>query len=88
MVIDKLEDDLQQYRIGPFLDEDFEGVRQFDEELIDIIKSTDRVTSRDLIRRLDVDPNQTDVIRAIDQQLQQLEFYGLVATTKGWRWIG
>lgn len=89
VVIEKLEEDLQQYRMGPFLDEDFEGVRQFDEELIEILKSTDRITSRDLIRRLDVDPNQTEVMQAIDQQLQQLESYGLVANTSGgWRWLG
>jgi len=89
MVIERLESDLKRYRMEPFLEEDFDGVREFDQELIEIIKGTDRITSEDLIRRLDIDQTDQDLMKAINSQLQQLESYGLIAhTSKGWRWVG
>ena len=89
IVIEKLQTDLKRYRLQPFIEEDYEGVRQYDRELIDLLQEADRITGDELVRRLDVDPTQTDLMKGIDRQLQQLEDYGLIANTpKGWRWVG
>ena len=89
IVIERLEADLRQYRMQPFTEDGFEGVRQYDEELIDILQSTSRITGTELRQRLDIAPTDTDQLKALDQQLQQLEAYGLVSSTsKGWRWTG
>lgn len=89
MVIEKLEDDLQQYQMEPFADDDFEGVRRYDRELIEIIQNSDRVTGTEIRRRLDLDPTDSDQMQALDTQLQQLESYGLITSTpRGWRWTG
>lgn len=89
IVIERLEADLKRYRMEPFLEEDFEGVRDYDDDLIDILRGSDRITSEELVQRLDVDQTDTELMQGLDNQLQQLESYGLIAhTTGGWRWVG
>jgi cell division protein FtsB len=88
-VIEKLESDLRKYRMEPFTEGEFQGTREFDQELIEILQRSTRVTGRELRNRLDIDPNETELMQALDKQLQQLEGYGLVeSTTNGWRWTG
>jgi len=87
IVIDKLETELKELRTQPFLEEEFEGKRTFDQELIEELQRADRLTGDELLRRLDVDPSETELVTGIDTQLQQLEAYGLVRSTpQGWVW--
>lgn len=87
IVIEKLESELQELRTQPFTDEDFEGRRKFSEDLIEELKRADRISADELLRRLDIDPSQTDLVKGIDTQLQRLEEYGLVRSTpQGWVW--
>lgn len=89
IVIEKLESDLKRYRMKPFLDDGYEGLREYDRELIEILKGADRLTSEELVRRLGVDQTDQDIMRGVDAQLQQLESYELIAhTPHGWRWVG
>jgi predicted RNase H-like nuclease (RuvC/YqgF family) len=89
IVIEKLEADLGRYRMEPFLKDDYEGVRDFDQELIQLVKEAERIKSEELVRRLGVDQTDRETMQAIDSQLRQLESYGLIAhTTHGWRWDG
>jgi len=89
IVIEKLESDLKQYRMQPFLDEEHEGVREYDQELIELLRATDRITSEELVRQLNVDQTDRNLMQSLDNQLQQLESYGLIAhTSQGWRWVG
>lgn len=89
VVIDKLESELKEIRTQPFVDEDFEGRRKFDEELPDVLKGADRITGDEILRRLAVDPSETEVVSGINTQLGQLEAYGLVRSTpQGWVWDG
>ena len=88
MVIEKLRTDLKQHRSEPFLDEDFEGRRQFDTELIEVLQGAETIRSEDLFRRLNVDSQNVELIQGIQSQLERLEEYGLVKeTVHGWRWI-
>ncbi|MFB6086593.1 MAG: hypothetical protein ABEJ84_07275 [Halodesulfurarchaeum sp.] len=89
IVIEKLESELKQLRTQPFLDEEFEGRRKYDQELIEELQRADRIDGDELLRRLDVDPSETELVKGIDTQLKQLEDYGLVRSTpKGWVWEG
>lgn len=89
IVIEKLETELRRHRSEPFLEDELEGVRKHDEDLIDILKNTDRITGAQLRERLGVDPTESEVMEGINRQLEQLEDYGLVASTaNGWRWTG
>ena len=89
IVIEKLQSDLQRHRLEPFIEDDYEGVREYDRELIEILQGADRITGDELVRRLEINPSETDLMQAVDRQLQQLEDYGLIDNTaKGWRWVG
>lgn len=89
MVIEKLEEEAQQRRMEPFTEEDYEGTREYDADLIEILQNSDRVTGDDLIRRLDIDRTDPEIMQGLTQQLEQLERYGLVTNTpQGWRWDG
>lgn len=88
IVIEKLQTELKRHRTAPFRDEDFSGVRQFDTELIDILQDSGNVRSERILRELNVDPQNTDLMQALQAQLRQLEQYGLVEETlHGWRWV-
>ena len=89
IVIEKLESELKQLRTQPFLEEEFEGTRKYDQELIEELQRADRIDGDELLRRLDIDPTETELVKGIDTQLQQLEDYGLVRSTpQGWEWDG
>lgn len=88
IVIEKLEDDLRELRMEPFEEEEFEGTRQYDPTLIEILRSGPAVTGDQIRERLDIDPTDTEAMKGLDQQLQQLEAYGLVESTPdGWQWV-
>lgn len=88
VMIEKLRTELKQQHSKPFLKEDFEGRRQFDTELIEILKHSDRIQSEEILRQLNVDTQNVDLIQAIQEQLNQLEQYGLVEeTVHGWKWV-
>lgn len=88
IVIEKLRTELKKYRSQPFLEDDFEGRRQFDTELIEILKRSNNIRSEQILRELNVDTQNVELIQAIQEQLKQLEQYGLVEeTVHGWRWV-
>lgn len=72
-----------------FLEEDFEGTRKYDKEIISILKRGGVINSYRLLEELGIDPRETDLVKAVSHQLEDLEAYGLVASTnRGWRWEG
>jgi predicted transcriptional regulator len=89
IVVERLETELRRYRAELFSEDEFRGARKYDKELIDTLKSRGVVDSDDLLRDLDIDPRDSDLVKAIASQLENLEAYGLVSSTKrGWRWTG
>ena len=94
IIRDNLEKEIRKYRAEPFLSTAFEGVRQFDKELISLLRNAKGVDGKiryvdndEIISRLGVEVSETDSVKAISNQLSRLEGYGLVgSSTKGWRW--
>jgi hypothetical protein len=88
-VTDKLEHELRRYRSMPFLEENFEGVRNYDKELIDILRSSEIVSDEQILSRLGIACTASDEIRAVSKQLEALEACGLVKPSpRGWKWTG
>jgi len=87
---DSLDTELKRYRSAPFLDDEFEGPRPFDPELIEILKSTTRpLTQNDILRKLNIKSTQTDLVNAISLQLEMFEQIGVVdCLGRKWRWRG
>jgi hypothetical protein len=42
-----------------------------------------------LLEALGIDPRESELVKAVSKQLEELEGYGMIkAEAKGWRWIG
>ena len=86
-VVDKLEQELRRYRSAPFLEEHFEGVRNYDKKLIDLLKSKEIVTDEEIFSHLGIAPSDGEGVCAISKQLAALESCGLVTSApRGWKW--
>jgi hypothetical protein len=87
--LEKYENELKRYRNQAFVEDKFEGARKYNRELIAILKRGVTIDSYKLLEELGIDPNDTDLVKAISTQLEDLEKYGLVTSTqRGWRWMG
>jgi hypothetical protein len=86
-LVENFDAELKRYRAQPFLEEDFQGVRSFDRELIQLLKEGVLLSDDELLSRLNVSSLDTNVVKAVSSQLQVLASYGLVEFTgRGWRW--
>jgi hypothetical protein len=89
IVLEKYETELKRYRSQAFVENKFEGVRKYNRELIAVLKQGIVQDSYRLLEELGIDPNDSQLVKAVSQQLEELETYGLVTSTKrGWRWVG
>ncbi len=88
IVLERYEAELKRYRSQPFLEEDYKGTRRFSKELVEILKSRGFVDSYRLLEDLGIDPRESDLVKAVSRQLEELEGYGMIKPEgKGWRWI-
>lgn len=94
IIRDNMEKEIRKYRAEPFISTAFKGVRQFDKELINLLKDAKSregkrryVDNDEIMSRLGVEFSETDYVKAISNQLSRLEGYGLVESSpKGWKW--
>jgi len=88
IVLERYEAELKKYRSQSFLDEDYKGVRRFSKEIVELLKSRKSIDSYQLLEELGIDPRESDLVKAVSKQLEELEAYGMIKTDgKGWRWI-
>jgi predicted HicB family RNase H-like nuclease len=88
-LVDNLDKELKRYRARPFLIEGFRGVRRFDVKLIKLLKREGTHSNDEILEHLGIDPEDVDLVKAVDKQLELLERYRLVEYTgRGWRWRG
>lgn len=89
VVLEKYEGDLKRYRSEAFAEDKFEGTRKYNRDLIAILKRGGVMDSYKLLEELGIDPQDSDLVKALSRQLEELESYGIVTSTqRGWRWIG
>ncbi len=88
IVVDKLQEELQVYRRQPFLDENFQGIRQFEQKLIEVLKQKKSVRDDVVFREVGIKPTDSEGMKALQRQLLLLERYGVIKKTmEGWSWI-
>jgi hypothetical protein len=88
IVVDKLEEELQVYRTRPFLDDQFQGVREFERRLIEVLKQHKSVRDEVLVREVGVRHSDVDGMKALQRQLLLLERFGVIKRSlEGWAWI-
>jgi len=94
IIRENLEKEIRKYRAEPFLTTSFEGIRQYDKELISLLKNAKSVEGKnrfidndEILSRLGVEFSETESVKAVSNQLSRLEGYGLLeSSTKGWKW--
>lgn len=88
-LVENLDNELKRYRAQPFLQETFEGVRRFDRDLVELLRSGGSYTEGEILAHLNIEPSDAELVKAVDMQLEALEAYGLVEYRgRGWRWKG
>jgi len=86
---ENLDNELKRYRAQPFLEAAFEGVRRFDRDLIELLKKGGSYTQEEILSHLNIDPSDSDLLKAVSIQLEALEGYGLLEYKgRGWKWKG
>ena len=87
LLVEKLEEDLRTYRARMFTDPGFSGIRSYDKRLVEILKQPGAHTSEELLSRLGIKPTEQEAVKAASLQLENLQGYGLVRSTRrGWMW--
>jgi len=88
-LVENLDKELKRHRLQPFLEERFEGVRRYDRELIDLLKKGESYGDEEILAHLNIDPSESDLVKAVSRQLKALGAYGLVEYKgRGWKWRG
>lgn len=90
MLIEKLENEIYKTRYSSFSDIDFDlGKRRFDEDLITVLTNKNKaIDGYAIIKELGIDPNDSDAVKLVGNQLEALRRFGLVEETgSGWRWM-
>ncbi len=92
MLADNLDRELKRYRAQPFLDEGrrkkFAGKRAYDKELIEVLRKNESIDNDHILKELGIKPKDTELVKAVNKQLELLQAYGLVEPTRrGWRWV-
>ncbi len=88
VVLEKYEAELKKHRSQAFLEENFKGARRYSQELVEIFKTRGQLDSYKILEALGIDPRESELVKAVSRQLEELEGYGMIATTpKGWKWI-
>jgi chorismate mutase len=89
IVLEKYENELKRYRSEAFLEDQFSGIRRYNKQIINILKRGTTVDSYRLLEELGIDPKDSDLVKSVSIQLEDLEAFGLVASTqRGWKWLG
>jgi len=64
-------------------------VRKYNKEIITVLKRGGVFDSHSLLEQLGINPKESDLVKSVSKQLEDLEMYGLVTSApRGWRWVG
>ncbi len=88
MLVERYENQLQEYRNKTFIENDkFEGVRQYQQNLIDLFKQRTSVAEDEIIDLLHINPKDVETLKAISKQVDLLLDFGVIEKIRGgWRW--
>ena len=80
------EAELKRYRSQAFNEDTFQGVRRYSMELIDLLKKGSPLESYRMLERLGIDPRESELVKAVSKQLEELGDYGMVKSDgSSWR---
>ena len=88
IVLERYESELKRYRAQPFQAEDYQGMRRYSRELVDLLKARGQADSYKILEALGIDPRESELVKAVSKQLEELEGYGMIkAEGRMWKWL-
>ncbi|MGD0951504.1 MAG: hypothetical protein ABR985_03775 [Methanotrichaceae archaeon] len=88
LLLEKLEAEVYKARYASFGEADREGIRRHDEELIAILKNGKTLDGSVILKKLGIDPRDSEAVKLVSNQLETLSRFGLAKETAvGWRWV-
>jgi len=88
-VVESLDSELRMQRAREFIVDDFQGKREIERELVELLKSGKTLSESQILGGLNIKPEQVELIKAIRNELYTLASYGIVENSpRGWRWKG
>ncbi len=88
-LLDKYEDQIKESQNNKFLDGEFNGIRDFREELVDLLRDKRQIREEKILDLLHIVPSDSKGIKAIGKQIEILLEYGLIKRYKGgYLWKG
>lgn len=88
IVLERYESELRRLRSEAFLGDDFRGVRTYSADLVNLLKSRGSITSQNILESLGIDPAESEAVKAVSMQLEELQSFGLIEHEgRSWKWI-
>jgi len=88
-LLDRYEDQIRELQNNRFLKDDFNGIRDFREELVELLKEKGQIREEKILDMLHIDSSDSKGIKAIGKQIEILLEYGLIKRYKGgYLWKG
>ena len=90
LVLEKYETELFKLKHKAFSKpKEFDGVRLYSEELVEILKRGRIVNGHEILKDLSIDPEDSESVKLVSNQLENLQGFGLIKeTANGWKWTG
>ena len=86
---DRYEQEIKQLKNQSFLDNNFEGIREFNHRLIELLREKRNIKEHEIFDVMHIDPRDSETIKALNRQLDTLFEYNLVKKYKGGiQWLG
>ncbi|MBE3139288.1 MAG: hypothetical protein IMZ53_01765 [Thermoplasmata archaeon] len=85
---DRYEKQLQDYSNKTFIENGkIAGARKYQKSLIELFKQRSSISEDEIMDLLHIDPHDTETLKAISKQIENLEDYDVVQKIRGgWRW--
>jgi predicted DNA-binding protein len=81
IVIERYEEELKRHRSAAFLENGFEGTRRYQRQLVDLFRHGGTYDSFRILEALGIGPTESELVKAVSKQLEDLESYGMIEVT-------
>ena len=84
----RYEEQLQSNRNKAFIENDNKArIRDYQKNLSELFLQKTSISENEIIDLLHIDPQDTETLKAINKQIEELEDYGVLQKIRGgWRW--
>jgi hypothetical protein len=86
--LENAQTEIYKMRFSSFQNSDRPGFTEYDRDLIALLRRGGIRDTQELLSGLGIDPRDSQVVRLVSMQLEELKRFGLVKEVhNGWRWI-